>query len=71
MRTVVLLFLLSCLLSCSKKESEVPKPDPGSKNKGPSPNLIYPTDNLLCLAPDITFSWNKVDDPDDDPVIIL
>lgn len=43
--------------------------DPAPQNLPPSQSqLIYPSENLLCIDNNITFNWNASVDPENDPV---
>jgi hypothetical protein len=55
---ITLLVLLSFLnIQCSKT----------TNNQVPTAvNLIYPTDNLLCIDNTITFNWSEATDPEND-----
>ena len=53
----VLVFFSSLNIQCSKKD----------KNQVPTAvNLIYPTQNLLCIDTTITFDWSEATDPEND-----
>ena len=55
--SIVLVFASFVSIQCSK--------DP--KNRAPSAvNLIYPSQNLLCIENTITFNWSEAIDPEND-----
>ncbi|PQJ79370.1 hypothetical protein [Polaribacter porphyrae] len=60
MRKALLIFAFVCFtyLSCSKKQAV--------NNPPSSVNLIFPTDNLLCINNTIPFNWSNATDPEDD-----
>ena len=69
MRILISFFILILITSCSGEDA--PKPDkevPEKNTAPPTPSLIYPSDNLLCLSAGIVFEWSPVSDPDDDEV---
>ena len=56
---IITILVVSSFLNiqCSKED----------KNKAPSAvNLMYPTQNLLCIDNTITFDWSEATDPEDD-----
>lgn len=74
MRQIIYLSIGSLLLwSCSgggAEEDIIPPPD--EENKAPAtPELVYPSDNLLCLENTLDFQWNPVTDPDGDTINYL
>ncbi|PHR97429.1 MAG: hypothetical protein COA80_07720 [Leeuwenhoekiella sp.] len=73
MRILAGFLLLLLGLSCSPDSPEEPKettpPTPPVANTAPpKPDLIYPSDNLLCTVSELTFEWSQVTDPDGDVV---
>ena len=64
MRKVYAIILLSfCLtiVSCSKDKVPV--------NEAPSQvNIVFPTDNLLCINNVISFNWTRAEDPENDDI---
>tara|TARA_B100002049_G_C16083700_1_gene378310 strand:+ start:5336 stop:6034 length:699 start_codon:yes stop_codon:yes gene_type:complete len=70
MRILIGLAILIFLASCSPDspdDSEKPE-EPVANAAPPVPELIYPTDNLLCIGAELTFKWSEVTDPEDDAV---
>ena len=58
----IIVFASLCLLTfqCSKKQEE---------NKSPtSVELIYPSQNLLCIDNNIPFNWSDATDPENDAI---
>lgn len=69
MRILISFFIFVLITSCSGEDSPVPdKEVPEENTAPPTPNLIYPSNNLLCLSAGIVFEWSPVSDPDDDEV---
>ena len=62
----ILLFSL-IVLSCSGDDDGTPSPP---ENMAPLTveNLIFPSENLLCIDNNITFDWSDATDPDGDVV---
>lgn len=74
MRRILYTSIYSALLcSCSGGgggEDIIPPPD--EENKAPvAPELVYPSNNLLCLENTVDFQWNPVTDPDGDSISYL
>lgn len=59
---IIVVFVSFCMVNiqCSKSEPE---------NQAPSAvQLIYPTDNLLCIDNAILFDWSDASDPENDEI---
>jgi hypothetical protein len=61
------------LWSCSGGDSgEELNPPPEEENQAPgTPELVYPSDNLLCLENTLDFQWNPAIDADGDTITYL
>ena len=61
------LYLVAILISCS--DNSEPKPDPTPQNVVPTvPNLVFPTNNLLCTTNILDFEWNASTDGNGDAI---
>lgn len=70
MKKQIFIIVMSLLMvSCGGGSDDGPgEVTPPSNSKPSSVNLVYPSENLLCIDNTIAFNWTQATDPDNDVV---
>ncbi len=68
--SIIALVSLILFNSCSGGD-DAPPPPVVQNNPPEIPNLIFPTNNLICTGIDLEFSWNPAIDPEENEITYL